>query len=115
MPGSTDRMWLVAPKTNLSFLTTNEGLYHTLFFQSTDGGASYTPTKSTDSPLNPNDGPLILQPKTGLVYQPFVDNATNLTATDEELSGPVRIHVWDPASASPTPAAELSTPLQAGA
>ena len=43
----TDRMWLVAPTSSTSYLTTNEGLYHTLFFQSSDRGADYTPTKST--------------------------------------------------------------------
>src|SRR5438105_2103506 len=84
-------------------------------YLSRDSGADYTPTKSTDSLLNPNDGPLILQPRTGRVYQPFVDNAQNATATDEELSGPIRLHVWDPASSSATPAAELDTPLVAGA
>src|SRR5438105_9551758 len=48
LPGGTDRMWLVAPTSSTSYLTTNEGLYHTLFFQSSDRGADYTPTKSTD-------------------------------------------------------------------
>lgn len=115
LPGGTDRMWLTAPTQNEAYLTSNEALYHTLFFVSTDRGQSYTPAKTTDSLLNPNDGPLILAPHSPLVYQPFVDNATNQTATDEEMSGPVKLHVWDPTASSPTPAAEITTPLVAGA
>ena len=115
LPGGTDRMWLTAPSTRAAYLTSNEGLYHTLFFDSTDRGQSWTLQKTTDSPLNPNDGPPVQAPHSPVVYQPFVNNASNQSATDEELSGPLQVHVWDPSSSSPTPAAELSTPLQAGA
>jgi BNR/Asp-box repeat len=115
LPGGNDRQWIYAPTTKAAYLTTNEGLYHTLFFQSTDRGANWSPTKSTDSLLNPNDGPIVRSPKTGLLYQPFVDNASNLTATDEEGSGPIVLHVWHPSSSSPTPASEIQTPLVAGA
>ena len=115
LPGGTDRMWVTSPPTGPAFLTSNEALYHTIFFTSADRGASWTPAKSTDSLLNPNDGPPVLNPRDGLVYQAFVDNAKNATALDEELSGPVMIHVWDPKSTTPTPAAELTTPLLAGA
>ena len=115
LPGGTDRMWLTAPTTTTAYLTSNEALYHTLFFTSTDRGQSYTIAKTTDSLLNPNDGPLILAPHSPLVYQPFVDNASNQTATDEEMSGPVKLHVWDPSASTPTPAAEITTPLVAGA
>lgn len=115
LPGGTDRMWLTAPTTGAAYLTSNEGLYHTLFFQSTDRGATYVARKSTDSALNPNDGPPMLDPSSPLVFQPFVNNASNVSALDEELSGPIELHVWDPTSAVPAPAAELSTPLMAGA
>ncbi|MHB8718534.1 MAG: hypothetical protein ACYDAC_06545 [Candidatus Dormibacteria bacterium] len=115
LPGGTDRMWLTAPSKSVSYLTSNEGLYHTLFFSSTDRGATYVVQKSTDSALNPNDGPPILDPTSSLVFQPFVNNASNVSALDEELSGPVQMHVWDPTSPVPAPAAELNTPLQAGA
>ena len=115
LPGGTDRMWLTAPTDSASYLTSNEGLYHTLFFNSTDRGQSWNLQKSTDSPLNPNDGPPVLSPTSPVLYQPFVNNASNQSATDEELSGPIQVHVWDPTSSSPTPAAELNTPLQAGA
>jgi hypothetical protein len=115
LPGGTDRMWLTAPSNSTAYLTSNEGLYHTFFFVSTDRGQNYSLTKSTDSPLNPNDGPPILAPHSPLIYQPFVNNASNQTATDEEMSGPVQLHVWDPTSSSSLPAAELNTPLVAGA
>ena len=115
LPGGTDRMWLVAPTNSITYLTSNEALYHTLFFTSTDRGQNYSLAKTTDSLLNPNDGPLILAPHSPLVYQPFVDNASNQTSTDEEMSGPVKLHVWDPSVSSPTPAAEITTPLVAGA
>jgi hypothetical protein len=115
LPGGTDRMWLTAPSNGTAYLTSNEGLYHTFFFVSSDRGQTYSLTKSTDSPLNPNDGPPILAPGSPLVYQPFVNNASNQTATDEEMSGPVMLHVWDPTSSSALPASELNTPLVAGA
>lgn len=115
LPGGTDRMWLTAPSTSAAYLTSNEGLYHTLFFTSSDRGQTYTLAKSTDSPLNPNDGPPILAPHSSLVFQPFVDNASNQSAVDEEMSGAVKLHVWDASSSSPVPAAEITTPLVAGA
>ena len=115
LPGGTDRMWLTAPSNGAAFLTSNEGLYHTLFFTSGDRGQSWSLQKTTDSPLNPNDGPPVRSPVSPLVYQPFDNNASNQSATDDELSGPIQVHVWDPTSSSPTPAAELDTPLQAGA
>lgn len=63
--------------------------------------------------LNPNVGPLVRALVGGDVFQPFIDNASSQTATDEELSGPVRLHVWDPSTA-PLPKQEGATPLLAG-
>jgi len=40
VPGGTDRMWLAAPSTKRAYLVTNEGLYQTLLFTSSDRGAS---------------------------------------------------------------------------
>jgi len=115
VPGGNDRQWLTAAGGGASYLTTNSGLYETNFLTSSDRGATYVPKATTDSPLNPNDGPPVPRPKDGLVYQPFVNASTNQTALDNELSGPLQLHVWDPASLVPTPKAELDTPLLAGA
>ncbi|MFN2466343.1 MAG: hypothetical protein ABR598_08790 [Candidatus Dormibacteria bacterium] len=115
LPGGTDRMWVTAVDNQTSYLTTNEALYDTLFFSSADRGQSYHVQKHTNSLLNPNDGPLARRPATPEMYQPFVDNATNLTATTNELSGPLDVHVWDPSSSSPLPSSSLLTPLMAGA
>lgn len=115
LPGGNDRQWITAPTRTTSYLTTNEGLYHTTFFTSTDRGHTYVPRAMTDSLLNPNDGPLVTSPIDHDVYQPFVANADNQTATDEELSGPIILHVWDPADGALVPEHERKTPLLAGA
>src|SRR3954471_1610208 len=43
VPGGTDRMWVLAPKTNAAYEVTNQGLYETTFLASTDGGLTWTP------------------------------------------------------------------------
>lgn len=115
-PGGNDRQWLTAPSTTASFLTTNVGLYQTIFLASGDRGATYTRSAATTSSvLNPNDGPPVRRAQDGLVYQPYVNAASNQTALDNELSGPLQVHVWDPAAAGGLAKSELTTPLQAGA
>lgn len=113
LAGGNDRQWITAPSRDAAYLTTNEALYDTIFFTSSDRGATFVPRSHTDSLLNPNDGPLVRSPIDHDVYQPFVNNASNQSATDEELSGPLVIHAWDPTS--PFTEHERSTPLLAGA
>ncbi len=118
VPGGNDRQWLTAPTTTASYLTTNVGLYQTIFLSSHDRGATYTQNAATTSSVaNPNDGPPLRRSQDGLVYQPFVNASSNQSALDNELSGPIQVHVWDPTTSptAVTPKAELSTPLQAGA
>ncbi|HEX9376858.1 MAG TPA: sialidase family protein [Actinomycetota bacterium] len=112
VPGGTDRMWIAAPTTHQAYLVTNEGLYQTLFFTSSDRGASWTPAGTVTSTLDPNTGELVSSPDGTHLYQAYIDNSTNLTATDDELSGPLAMHVWDPAGGVPQ---DLPIPLPGGA
>lgn len=111
IPGGTDRMWIAVKDPTTSYLVTNEGLYQTIFAVSTDGGSTYVPRQTTAATLaDPNDGPLLISPKTGKVVQPIIDNLTNATATDNYASGPAVLRVFDPSS-SALPADVTSYPI----
>lgn len=69
VPGGTDRMWISAPSTSESFLTTNEGLYQPVFAHSADRGKSYTVDQTGSTGANPYTGRPIAA-KTGPVLQP---------------------------------------------
>lgn len=112
VPGGTDRMWVVAPSNDAAYLVTNEGLYQTLFFKSTDRGQTWTLQGTVTKGANSNTGPMIESPESHLIFQPFTDNASNQTATNNFDSGPLGFHVYDGSSATAT---ELTTPLTAGA
>lgn len=112
VPGGTDRMWLTAPSTASAYLVTNELLYQTLFYSSADRGVSFTQKQTTAQAANPDTGALIVSPTSGLVFQSYVNNATNATATNNLASGPLGLHVFNPAAASPL-SAELTSPLSA--
>lgn len=113
VPGGTDRMWIASPKSDAAYLVTNEGLYQTLFFKSSDRGATWTLNGTVTKGANSNTGPLLQSPKGPEVYQAYADNATNVTATNNYDSGPLAFHVFDPRS--PGVSDELTTPLTAGA
>ena len=89
VPGGTDRMWLTSPSTSAAYLVTNEGAYQTLFYTSSDRGASWTPNGTTTAVLNPDTGGLFLSPTSGLVFQSYVNNASNVSATTNLASGPL--------------------------
>ena len=112
VPGGTDRMWVVAPTNDEAYLVTNEGLYQTLLFKSTDRGETWNPQGTVTKGANSNTGPMIESPKSHLIFQPFTDNASNQTATNNFDSGPLGFHVYDGESSTAT---ELTTPLTAGA
>jgi hypothetical protein len=59
VPGGTDRMWVLAPKTDAAYEVTNEGLYETSFLTSTDRGATWTPRAVGTGILEPQTGPLL--------------------------------------------------------
>jgi hypothetical protein len=113
VPGGTDRMWVVSPNTKNAYLVTNEGLYQTLLFKSTDRGATWMLNQTTSKGANSNTGDLIESPKSHLIYQPFTDNATNQTATNNYDSGPLGFHIFDPSGM--VASSEVTTPLSAGA
>ena len=113
VPGGTDRMWVASPKSDTAYLVTNEGLYQTLFFKSTDGGATWNLNGTVTKGANSNTGPLLQSPKGPEVFQAYADNATNATATNNYDSGPLAFHVYDPST--PGVSKELTTPLTAGA
>ncbi|MHB8719027.1 MAG: hypothetical protein ACYDAC_09085 [Candidatus Dormibacteria bacterium] len=77
LAGGTDRMWVVAASPTVSYETTNEGLYQTIFFTSTNDGATYTPTDTTNQPLQPQTGPLAVT-GSGHVLQPLNNVSVNL-------------------------------------
>jgi hypothetical protein len=105
-------MWLTAPTTSAAYLVTNEGLYQTLFYTSTDRGASWTPKATTTAAINPDTGALFPSPTSGLIFQPYVNNASNATAVTNLNSGPLGLHVFNPA-ATPPLSTELTSPLSA--
>ncbi|MGH9058006.1 MAG: hypothetical protein ACRDZY_00595 [Acidimicrobiales bacterium] len=112
VPGGTDRMWLTSPSASAAYLVTNEGAYQTLFYSSSDRGTTWTPEQTTNAVLNPDTGGLLISPTSGLILQSYVDNASNTTATTNLASGPLGLHVFDPAATSPL-SAELTSPLTA--
>ena len=72
LAGGTDRMWVVAANPTTSYETTNEGLYQTIFFTSTNDGTSYVPTDTTNQSLQPQTGELLVANNgDGHVLQPL--------------------------------------------
>jgi len=113
LPGGTDRMWIVAPSTTAAYLVSNEGAEQTLFFKSTDRGANWTAEGTTGAAFNSDTGPLLPSPLSGLIFQPYVNNASNATATTNLNSGPLAFHVFNPATTNPALSGEITTPLTA--
>lgn len=113
IPGGTDRMWVAAPSTKTQYLVTNEGLYQTLLFTSSDRGQTWTYHQTTSKGANSNTGDLISSPKTHQIFQAFTDNASNQTATNNFASGPLGFHIFD--GSTGTVSGEVTTPLMAGA
>jgi hypothetical protein len=98
LPGGTDRMWITAPTDNASYLSTNEGLTQDLVFESTDRGATYTPVgTATQTATESDDGEFSMKPHSTVLAQIVVDNASNVTTTTEENSGPLGIRVYNTA------------------
>lgn len=116
VPGGTDRMWISTPDAGHAYLTDNEGLYQTILWTSTDHAASWSPNGSTTDALEPDIGALVPAPGGKVLYQPYVANASNQSATDNELSGPMMLHVWATSAAAPATSADLPVgTLAAGA
>jgi hypothetical protein len=69
VPGGTDRMWTLAPSTTAAYEVTNEGLYETAFLQSSDRGATWTPTSVASGLLEPQSGPLLQKDGSSNVLQ----------------------------------------------
>jgi len=69
VPGGTDRMWILAPSTTAAYEVTNQGLYETAFLQSSDRGATWTPTELGAGLLEPQSGPLLQQSGSSDVLQ----------------------------------------------
>lgn len=116
VPGGTDRMWIATPDAGHAFLTDNEGLYQTILWTSADQGASWSPNGSTTDVLEPDVGALTPSPDGTVLYQPYVSNASNESATDNELSGPMMLHVWSTSASAPATSTDLPVGnLQAGA
>jgi hypothetical protein len=69
LPGGTDRMWVIAPSTDVAYAVTNEGLYETTFLVSTDRGATWTPSGFAPGLLEPQTGPLLADPASSDIFQ----------------------------------------------
>jgi len=98
VPGGTDRMWVAAPANDSAFAVTNEGLYQTVFLQSTDRGTTWLPAKFGSELLEPQTGPLFRKPGSNFVLQPV--NLANVT-----------FYVFDPSNPSGVLAEERPTPV----
>ncbi|MHB8452217.1 MAG: sialidase family protein [Mycobacteriales bacterium] len=99
VPGGTDRMWITAPSDTASYLSTNEGLTQELLFDSTDRGATYYPDgTATQSATASDDGEFSSKPHSTILGQVVVDNASNVTTTTEENSGPLALRVFNTAN-----------------
>ena len=114
LPGGTDRMWVAVKDSTTSYVVTNEGLYQTVFGESTDSGATYLPKQTAGTLIDPTDGPLLVSPRTGKVVQPIIDNASNQSATTNFESGTALLRVYDPAATAPVAMETHPIPLTAG-
>ncbi len=88
LPGGTDRMWVVAPSTEVAYLVTNEGLYKTVLFTSTDRGKTWMPAGTNGATVAPQDGALLKDPASSAIVQTV--NASGIS-----------VYVWTPGNATP--------------
>lgn len=104
--GGTDRMWVAAPTAHDAYVTTNLGLYQTVYAHSDDRGASWTRSQTTKAiaqpytgqPVRHSGGPVVQPVATGPVQQ---DNAVDL-----------QVNIYDP-NAPAGAAATVQTGLPA--
>jgi hypothetical protein len=85
VPGGTDRMWISAPSTKESFLTTNEGLYQPVFAHSADRGQTYTVDQTGSTGNNPYTSKPVAGP-TGPVLQ-AVDVGSSIVVNSYNRAG----------------------------
>lgn len=85
LPGGTDRMWVLPGVQGTAYEVTNEGLYQTSFFTSTDSGLVWTPEQFGSETLNPSTGPLVQKPGSPNVLQVLKGSA-----------GQVEFYVFNP-------------------
>ena len=62
-------MWVTAPGDDEAYETTNEGLYQTAFFDSSNGGATWNVAQAGSQVLSPDTGPLVKVRNSSVVLQ----------------------------------------------